>query len=288
MLIHRHVHTSHKDRSDADRGRWHRQRGKQRIRERIDYEGRIWHQANFDSLTGLSNRNLFMDRLERAMAYARRDSHQLALLFIDLDRFKDVNDIRGHAIGDHLLQEAARRLQTCVRDMDTVSRLGGDEFMVILPEVAESRSATVVTDQILQALAQPFALQTCDAHLSASIGITIFPRDGGDPGTLLQNADTAMYQAKAAGRNTYRYFTPEMNQQTEGRVILDTAMRQAGEYGHDLDDELTILLVHGVLHLRGHDHHEVSDAEAMRAQEESVLTALGVDPAGLVGRSRGD
>ncbi|MCU7868380.1 MAG: EAL domain-containing protein [Candidatus Thiodiazotropha sp. (ex Lucinoma borealis)] len=202
-------------------------RSQQRIQERKSYEGQIWHQANFDSLTGLSNRSLFMDRLDRALAYARRHEYKLALLFIDLDRFKDVNDTLGHAIGDLLLQEAAQRLQGCVRDMDTVSRLGGDEFTVILPEVVDSMSATMVAGTILTSLSRPFEMDGQEAQLSASIGITIFPHDGENPGMLLQNADTAMYRAKAEGRNTFRYFTWEMNKEAGGRVTLEAALRRA-------------------------------------------------------------
>jgi len=202
-------------------------RGFQRIRERLDYEDQIWQQANFDSLTGLSNRSLFMDRMDRALSYVRRHSDELALLYIDLDRFKDVNDTRGHACGDRLLQEAARRLQGCVREMDTVSRLGGDEFTVILPEIADSLSATAIANKILGELARPFDLDGCEIHLSASIGITTYPEDGDTPGVLLQNADTAMYRAKSGGRNTYRFFTWEMNQEAEGRVSLESDLRQA-------------------------------------------------------------
>ncbi|MEL0587137.1 MAG: EAL domain-containing protein [Candidatus Thiodiazotropha sp. (ex. Lucinoma kazani)] len=202
-------------------------RSQQRIQERKSYEGQIWHQANFDSLTGLSNRSLFMDRLDRALAYARRHEYKLALLFIDLDRFKDVNDTLGHAIGDLLLQEAAQRLQGCVRDMDTVSRLGGDEFTVILPEVVDGMSATMVAGTILTSLSRPYELDGQETQLSASIGITIFPQDGENPGMLLQNADTAMYRAKAEGRNTFRYFTWEMNKEAGGRVTLEAALRRA-------------------------------------------------------------
>lgn len=204
---------------------------RQRIDERKRYETEIWRQANFDTLTGLSNRSLFMDRLDRALAYARRHSYKLALLFIDLDRFKDVNDTLGHAHGDLLLQEAARRLQDCVREMDTVSRLGGDEFTVILPEMVENISAATVAGTILTSLSRPYELDGQETKLSASIGITIFPQDGEDPGMLLQNADTAMYRAKAEGRNTFRYFTWEMNREAGGRAALEADLRHALKQG---------------------------------------------------------
>ncbi|WP_316364471.1 EAL domain-containing protein [Candidatus Thiodiazotropha sp. CDECU1] len=200
---------------------------KQRVKERKQYEEKIWHQANFDTLTGLSNRSLFLDRLERALAYARRHDYKLALLFIDLDGFKDVNDTLGHAHGDLLLQEAAKRLQACVREMDTVSRLGGDEFTVILPELAESISAATVAGTILTSLARPYVIEGHETQLTASIGITVYPQDGDDPGMLLQNADTAMYRAKAEGRNTFRYFTWEMNKEAGGRVAMEASLRRA-------------------------------------------------------------
>ncbi len=202
-------------------------RSQQRIQERIKYEEKIWHQANFDPLTGLANRNLFMDRLDRALAYAQREKNQLAMLFIDLDRFKDVNDTRGHAVGDQLLKEASNRLKTCIRKMDTVSRLGGDEFTVILPNIDKGSSATIIANKILVELSKPFKLNDYEAHLSASIGITLFPQDGEDSGTLLKNADTAMYCAKAGGHDTYRFFTLEMNQETNNRVDLEQALHRA-------------------------------------------------------------
>ncbi|MCW4244852.1 MAG: EAL domain-containing protein [Candidatus Thiodiazotropha taylori] len=202
-------------------------RSYQRLEERKDYEDQIWQQANFDSLTGLSNRNLFLDRLDHALAYAQRQQTMVALLFIDLDRFKYVNDALGHATGDQLLQEAARRLRLCVREMDTVSRLGGDEFTVILPAISEGQSVARVAASILNELSRPFDLATQETHISASIGITIYPQDGSDSGMLLQNADTALYQAKEDGRNTYRFFTWEMNREAEGRISMGSALRSA-------------------------------------------------------------
>jgi diguanylate cyclase (GGDEF)-like protein len=204
---------------------------RQRIKERKQYEAKIWRQANFDALTSLPNRSLFMDRMERALTYARRHDYKLALLFIDLDGFKDVNDTLGHAHGDLLLQETARRLQGCVREMDTLSRLGGDEFTVILPELADDASAATVAGTILTSLARTYDLDGHETKLSASIGITIYPQDGEDPGVLLQHADTAMYRAKAEGRNTFRYFTWEMNQEAGGRVALEAALRRALKQG---------------------------------------------------------
>lgn len=199
----------------------------QRIKERIGYEERIWHKANIDGLTGIPNRSLFMDRLEQAISQARRDENKVALLFVDLDGFKDVNDTRGHEVGDRLLQEAARRIQTCVRDSDSVSRLGGDEFTIILPGITKSASATMVASKVLHELSLPYLLDNRESHLSASIGITLFPQDGDNAGTLLRNADTAMYRAKDGGRNYYSYFTWEMNQEAQARVELEESLRRA-------------------------------------------------------------
>jgi diguanylate cyclase (GGDEF)-like protein len=201
--------------------------GRRQIAERNLFQQRIWHQANFDSLTRLANRNLFFDRVEQALAGARRSGQKLALMFIDLDRFKDVNDTLGHGQGDSLLQRAAERLAGCVRESDTISRIGGDEFTVLLSDLQSADSATVVARSILATMAEPFMLDRQPVHISASIGITLFPDDADDATTLLKNADTAVYQAKADGRNTYRYFTWEMTQRARERVQLENELREA-------------------------------------------------------------
>ena len=206
-------------------------RSLQRIEERLDYEKHIWHQANYDWLTQLPNRNLFHERLERGLTLVRRDKRQLALIYIDLDRFKDVNDTLGHHAGDMLLQEAAQRLTTCVRAVDTVSRLGGDEFAVILTSLPDNMAVKRSATKILEMLKKPFIVDGSEVHVSASIGITFYPEDGKDSESLLKNADTAMYQAKEMGRNTYRYFTQEMNQEAQRRVDLENALRGAVDRG---------------------------------------------------------
>jgi len=182
------------------------------ITERKATEERIRRSANYDSLTGLPNRSLFLDRLEHEVKHAARTGLPLALLFIDLDGFKEVNDRLGHAAGDELLRQAAQRIHACVRDTDTVARLGGDEFTVILTDVTQAAHIDVLAQEILDALNKPFALMHAQASISGSIGITLAPQDGVSPDALVRNADLAMYVAKNAGRNGYRFFTGQMAQ----------------------------------------------------------------------------
>ncbi len=169
------------------------------------------HMAHHDALTALPNRVLLDDRLTRAMAAARRHRHRLAVLFLDLDRFKRVNDSRGHVAGDRLLQSVAQRLVACVRDSDTVSRQGGDEFVVLLPEIAHAEDAAVSAKKIGTALAAPHTVGSYQLELTATIGISIYPDDGPDAETLVRRADTAMYCAKNRGRNTYQFFEQPMD-----------------------------------------------------------------------------
>jgi len=198
--------------------------------ERKTAQERLERLAQFDSLTGLPNRQLFHDRLLKTMAHARRGGSPMAVLFIDLDRFKLVNDTQGHSAGDKLLQEAATRLLQCVRAGDTVGRFGGDEFGAIVTDLAKPGDAGVVAQKVLDALAQPFKLAPHDTYVSASIGITLFPADGDNPEALVMNADTAMYRAKEQGRNTYQYFTREMNERALARVHMEAALRRAIEH----------------------------------------------------------
>jgi diguanylate cyclase (GGDEF)-like protein/PAS domain S-box-containing protein len=170
-------------------------------------EEKVWRQANFDALTGLANRNLFHDRLDRALARARRNHQSIGLMFIDLDRFKWVNDTYGHGAGDNLLIEAAARLKGCVREEDTVARLGGDEFTVVLEGDADRDAMQTVAEKILAALATAFEVGGVQVGISCSVGVTTFPQDGDDTHVLLHNADLAMYQAKADGRNRFHFFS---------------------------------------------------------------------------------
>jgi diguanylate cyclase (GGDEF)-like protein/PAS domain S-box-containing protein len=187
------------------------------------------HLAQHDSLTDLPNRILFDDRLAQALALAQRHHQRLALLFLDLDRFKVINDSLGHAIGDRLLQSVAERLLGCVRSSDTVSRQGGDEFVILLPEVTQPRDAAVTAEKVLLALSTPHRIDRQDLHLAASIGIVTYPDDGTDAAALLKHADLAMYRAKDAGRNTYRFFESDMNGYTADRHSLESGLHRAIE-----------------------------------------------------------
>ena len=197
------------------------------ITQRKQSEEKIRRQANYDALTGLPNRALFLDRLRAAIASARREDGKIALLFIDLDRFKVVNDTLGHTIGDKLLGQAAARLTACVREVDTVARLGGDEFTMILEDVARGEDAAIVAEKIIQSLSEPFWLDGNEVFIGGSVGITLFPSDAGDAPTMLRNADMAMYRSKQAGRSVYRFFTQEMDAQVLARMDLERDLRRA-------------------------------------------------------------
>ena len=174
-------------------------------------EERIRHLASYDELTGLPNRSMFHERLHHALAQAQRHSRPLAALFIDLDRFKNINDTLGHEAGDRVLKEVAERLRGCLRDSDTVGRLGGDEFVVLLEELPQLSDVAAVAQKILDAVARPFILAARDYHIGASIGISAFPEDGKDLQTLMKNADAAMYRAKEQGRNNYQFYSAPTN-----------------------------------------------------------------------------
>lgn len=190
-------------------------------------EQTIWQQANFDSLTGLPNRHMFYERLAQEMKKSQRVGLPLALLFLDLDHFKDVNDTMGHGKGDLLLKEMAKRLLNCVRNTDTVARLGGDEFTIILTQLHEQDSIERLAQDILCQLAEPFNLAGDCAYVSVSIGITLYPEDTDDIDTLIKNADQAMYAAKAQGRNCHHYFTISMQEAALTRMRLINDLRNA-------------------------------------------------------------
>jgi diguanylate cyclase (GGDEF)-like protein/PAS domain S-box-containing protein len=197
------------------------------ITEKKNSEQAIWHQANNDALTNLPNRRLFRDRLMQDIVRAARAKQQVALLFIDLDHFKQINDVLGHDAGDALLIEASQRIRSSVRDSDTVARLGGDEFTVILYGGDCVPVAERVCEQILAGLMQPFLLGKEKAYISASIGITLYPDDARDIEGLLKNADQAMYAAKEIGRNGYSWFTAELQQAAQARHALANDLRNA-------------------------------------------------------------
>jgi len=185
------------------------------------------HSAEHDALTDLPNRLLLNDRVGQAIALAIRHTCQVAVLFLDVDGFKHVNDSLGHAIGDKLLQSIAARLVTCVRGPDTVSRHGGDEFVVLLPEVQKPEDAAIAARRLLVALAEPHTIDQHDLHVSTSIGVSVYPEDGQDAETLIKNADTAMYQAKENGRQTYQFFKPAMNVRAVERQSIEEGLRRA-------------------------------------------------------------
>ncbi|MEH6442917.1 MAG: EAL domain-containing protein [Oceanospirillaceae bacterium] len=190
---------------------------------------KILYQANFDSLTKLANRNLFLERFSQSLKRAQRNDTLVGLLFLDLDRFKHINDTLGHSIGDELLQEASKRLVDVLRENDTAARFGGDEFAIILSDVTELKSIDIIVQRILKSLASPFRLSGNDAFVSASIGITIYPEDGNNCETLLRKADSAMYKAKALGKNNSQYFTQQMDVEANQRRELEKALYKAVE-----------------------------------------------------------
>ncbi len=185
------------------------------------------HMAEHDFLTGLPNRALLTDRLAQAIALAQRHSKKVALMYLDVDNFKHINDSLGHAIGDLLLQSVAQRLLTCVRLSDTVSRQGGDEFVVMLPEAEDAQDAALTAKKLIAAVAKPHHVAEHQLHVTLSIGISLYPDDGKDVETVLRNADIAMYQAKKSGRNNYKLFTAEMNVRAVARQSIEQALHRA-------------------------------------------------------------
>ncbi len=199
------------------------------ITDRKLADERIQTLAYYDSLTGLPNRTLLQDRLRKAVASARRHKERLAVLFLDLDRFKTINDSLGHSCGDQLLLEMGRRLQAAAREQDTVARLGGDEFLVVLGAVEEGADAAVVAERVAHEVSREFHLQGRALSVTCSIGISLYPEHGDDVETLIKNADAAMYSAKEGGRNTFRFFTSEMTEYAVERLELESSLRVALE-----------------------------------------------------------
>ncbi len=201
--------------------------------ERLRNEAKIRHMAYYDSLTGLPNRELLTDRLEQALAHARRADTAMAVILLDLDHFKDINDTLGHPVGDRLLQEVAQRLQAAIRQEDTVARLGGDEFIILLtdigPPVEAMRNATRAVEKIRRWLAPAYTLEGHSLMVTPSLGIAIYPADGTNTEELVKHADTALYQAKGAGRDGYRFFSPTMNRAAMERLHLESELRKAVE-----------------------------------------------------------
>jgi diguanylate cyclase (GGDEF)-like protein/PAS domain S-box-containing protein len=213
------------------------------ITERKEAEQRLLKLAHFDTLTGLPNRSQFYDSLGHSLRQAAEHKWSLAVLFLDVDRFKNVNDTLGHTIGDELLRQFSSRLVDCLRVRDTIGRFGGDEFAAILMLPEGAQNAITVVDKIRESLRQPFDLKGHEVTVTASIGIAVFPDDGNDPDTLIQYADTAMYRAKEAGRDAFRFFTAEMNAQSLARLDLENALRRA------IDNEEFVLFFQPKVHI---------------------------------------
>ncbi|MCU0970967.1 MAG: EAL domain-containing protein [Gammaproteobacteria bacterium] len=209
------------------------QRLEHEMHVRLHYEQKLLHQANYDQLTALPNRTLAVDRLEQAMARGERSGSQTVVFYLDLDRFKNVNDTLGHQAGDQLLLQAARRLGDVARSNDTVARLSGDEFLIVMADIepgsSAEKSAERVAETILRRFSEPFTVAGQEFFVSVSIGIAVFPDDGNRAERLLQHADTALYQAKEEGRDTFRFFTPEMNRRAQRRATVEGHLLHAIE-----------------------------------------------------------
>jgi diguanylate cyclase (GGDEF)-like protein len=202
---------------------------KAQLQLKDDFSSQLLHSVQHDSLTSLPNRSLIHDRISQAIALARRHGTKFAVLFLDLDGFKYINDSLGHSIGDTLLQSIGKRLAACVRTSDTVSRHGGDEFVVLLSEIANSQDAAILAKRMLNSIAEAHCVSRHELHITASIGVSVYPDDGLDAETLVKNADTAMYQAKENGRHGYQFFKASMNVRAVERQSIEEGLRRAVE-----------------------------------------------------------
>ncbi len=199
------------------------------VTERRRYQARIEHQANYDTLTGLANRSLLQDRLEQALLTAAAHGTRLAVAFVDLDRFKFINDSLGHQFGDDLLKAVASRLQSCVRECDTIARLGGDEFVLLINGHAGADAVRQIMERMLAAVSQPWIIEQGEFNVTCSIGVALHPDDGEDAQTLLKHADSAMYRAKDSGRSNFQFFTRELNALMTERLEMESLLRRALE-----------------------------------------------------------
>jgi diguanylate cyclase (GGDEF)-like protein/PAS domain S-box-containing protein len=249
------------------------------VTERMQTQERLQHMAQHDALTELPNRVLFLDRLKQALARARWHQRLVAILFVDMDRFKTINDTLGHEVGDKLLQALAERFTASVREGDTVARFGGDEFVVLLDDVASEKDIGAVAQKVLEVLAPPFAIDGRDLYITASIGVSLYPNDGEDSTTLLKNADIAMYRAKDAGKNTYQFYSSDMSARAFERLTLESSLRRAIErdefrlyYQPQIDTASgAILGVEALLRWQHPDFGLVAPAEIIPLLEETGL-----------------
>ncbi len=209
-----------------------------------EHRERLYHLVHHDALTNLPNRMLLQDRLSRMTMKAKRNKTYVAILFLDLDRFKKINETLGHDIGDQLLLEVGKRLENCVRKSDTVARLGGDEFGILLDDLRDVKFVAVVARKILQALSKPILIKDYELYATSSIGISLYPEDGEDEDVLLRCADTALYRAKDAGKNNYQYYTPDMNTRAFEFLLLESGLRKA------LDNEELVVFYQPLLDLK--------------------------------------
>lgn len=256
----------------------------QDLSERMREEESLKHLATHDPLTGLYNRAAFSEHLERALARSKREQSKLYLLFIDLDNFKTVNDKLGHHMGDELLRQTVIRLRSCLREVDILARLGGDEFAIVLENVPDGMRASSMAERILRVLGEPFRLNQHNALVSASIGISVFPENGSDTADLLRNADTAMYRAKKSGRNTYRFYTEQLNQHQRDRLRLERELRRALEekqFHLEYQPKVSLLTgqISGVEALLRWQHPSLGKIEPERflaaAEESGIMVPLG-------------
>jgi diguanylate cyclase (GGDEF)-like protein/PAS domain S-box-containing protein len=197
------------------------------LTERRELEAQVEHLAYHDSLTGLANRALLLDCLAQALSRASKSGHQVAVLFLDIDRFKNINDTLGHVVGDELLREAGARLKHMLRETDRVARIGGDEFLILLPRVLATREAAQVAAKLMAALSTPFTVFEHTLYVTVSVGISFYPQDGADKDTLIKHADIALYAAKGRGRNSYQMFEPCMNAMAQQRLFIENSLRRA-------------------------------------------------------------
>jgi diguanylate cyclase (GGDEF)-like protein len=249
------------------------------ISERRRAEEQIEYQAYHDALTSLPNRLLFRDRLTVALAHAKRMRTPLAVMFLDLDSFKFVNDTLGHSVGDELLKVVASRLTEALREEDTIARMGGDEFTVLLANLSSVDHAPLIAQKLLDAVAQPLRVEGHELFVTTSVGIALYPGDGESAEALLQNADNAMYRAKEAGRNSYQLCTPSMNRRAVERLSLENALRRALERGEFVlhyqpqlrIETMEIVGMEALLRWKRPDHGLVSPATFIPIAEETRL-----------------